>query len=353
MKKMMLLFMTLLITSVMSFAQSVGINTDNSAPDNSAMLDVKSDAKGFLLPRLTKVQRKAITIPAIGLMVYQTNDTAGFYYYDGSSWQLLGTAGSAAGSNGQLTFNHSGVADGATSLFYDNVDSRLGIGTTTPAATLDVNSISAVESVDQSQTNTSGLMNIVFSANATIVGQSFTVGITGPLNKIGFDITEVGVGTVTFKLYSGGISGQAPIGPEVFSKSGLVLSAGWNYIDLTTPVHVNVGDEYTFQIIADYQIKIPTPNSNVYAGGRMLYSSSYDMIFETYVSAPGSAFVVTSSGNVGVGTSSPERPLHIKDLMRLVPRTTAPNDPSEGDIYFDGTTHKLMVYDGSAWQACW
>ncbi|MDA9874073.1 hypothetical protein N9C25_07590 [Saprospiraceae bacterium] len=46
-------------------------------------------------------------------------------------------------------------------------------------------------------------------------------------------------------------------------------------------------------------------------------------------------------------------PLHLQDAMRLEPSATAPISPSEGDIYMDSTTHKLMVYDGTTWQACW
>ena len=44
--------------------------------------------------------------------------------------------------------------------------------------------------------------------------------------------------------------------------------------------------------------------------------------------------------------------VHVSDVMRLEPRASAPSSPSEGDMYMDGTTHKLMVYDGTAWQAC-
>jgi hypothetical protein len=58
-------------------------------------------------------------------------------------------------------------------------------------------------------------------------------------------------------------------------------------------------------------------------------------------------------GNVGIGTTSPARALHVSDVMRLQPRATAPASPAEGDIYMDSTTHKLMVYDGTAWKACW
>jgi hypothetical protein len=41
------------------------------------------------------------------------------------------------------------------------------------------------------------------------------------------------------------------------------------------------------------------------------------------------------------------------DVMNITPRATAPANPSKGDIYMDDTTNKLMVYDGTTWQACW
>ena len=64
-------------------------------------------------------------------------------------------------------------------------------------------------------------------------------------------------------------------------------------------------------------------------------------------------FKVLSNGNVGVGDLIPQRNLHIKDVMRLEPRATAPTSPSKGDIYFDSTLNKLRVYDGTVWQNCW
>ena len=48
----------------------VGINVDNSAPDNSAMLDVQSTTKGMLVPRMTQTQIGAITLPANGLISF-------------------------------------------------------------------------------------------------------------------------------------------------------------------------------------------------------------------------------------------------------------------------------------------
>ena len=63
----------LLLSSAL-FAQ-VGINSDNSAPDPSAMLDVKSTTHGALLPRMTQAEILAITNPANGLMVFCSSDS--------------------------------------------------------------------------------------------------------------------------------------------------------------------------------------------------------------------------------------------------------------------------------------
>lgn len=75
-----------LITGFTAKAQ-VGINT--TEPDLSAVLDIVSTEKGILIPRLTLSQRSGITNPAEALLIYQTDNTPGFYYYSSSTWQPL------------------------------------------------------------------------------------------------------------------------------------------------------------------------------------------------------------------------------------------------------------------------
>ena len=70
-------------------AQSVGISNDGSVPHPSAMLDVKSDSKGLLVPRMSTGSRTGISSPAEGLMVYDT-DTKGFWYVKSGSWTEIG-----------------------------------------------------------------------------------------------------------------------------------------------------------------------------------------------------------------------------------------------------------------------
>jgi hypothetical protein len=69
-----------------SFGQ-VGIGTTN--PHSSSILEVASTTKGMLIPRMTMVQRISIASPIEGLVIYQTDGTRGFYYYNGSAWEKL------------------------------------------------------------------------------------------------------------------------------------------------------------------------------------------------------------------------------------------------------------------------
>lgn len=71
------------------FSQSVGIGTNS--PASSAVLDITSSSKGLLLPRMTFSERSAIIAPQTGLLVFQTNGTPGFYYYNGTKWVNMET----------------------------------------------------------------------------------------------------------------------------------------------------------------------------------------------------------------------------------------------------------------------
>jgi len=86
MKKALTILFFLAFT-ITSMAQNVGIGT--TTPAASAQLDVSSTSKGFLPPRMTTAQRKAIASPAGGLLVYQTDYPSGFYYFKGDVWTLL------------------------------------------------------------------------------------------------------------------------------------------------------------------------------------------------------------------------------------------------------------------------
>lgn len=85
-----LLFTGCVVTGATAFGQ-VGINTTGSQPDASAQLDVASSSKGVLMPRMTTAQRNAVTSPATGLLVFDT-DKGTFMFFDGANWKALAFA---------------------------------------------------------------------------------------------------------------------------------------------------------------------------------------------------------------------------------------------------------------------
>jgi hypothetical protein len=136
-----------IITAIMAasndiHAQGVAINTTGASADPSAMLDVSSTSRGMLAPRMNNSQRDAISSPATGLLIYQTDGTAGFYYYTGSAWQAL-----SSGTSGSGPWTLTGVD------IHNNNSGRVGVGTTTPAARFHV--------ADS---------NVVFTATGTVPG---------------------------------------------------------------------------------------------------------------------------------------------------------------------------------------
>jgi trimeric autotransporter adhesin len=125
------------LSSYLLHAQNAGIGTNT--PNASAMLDIVSNSKGLLIPRLTEAQRNAITNPATGLLIFQTDNNPGFYYNNGlpafpewlqlsnsanSGWNLTGNSGTNPATNfigttddNPLIFKirnlHSGIIDSA------------------------------------------------------------------------------------------------------------------------------------------------------------------------------------------------------------------------------------------------
>src|SRR5690554_5894595 len=79
------LFFTIYYTA----AQSVGINSNGTAPDASALLDLSAKDKGFLI---TRVDTANIVLPAFGLMTLSPKDSC-LYLYNGKGWIGMGGGG--------------------------------------------------------------------------------------------------------------------------------------------------------------------------------------------------------------------------------------------------------------------
>jgi BclB C-terminal domain-containing protein len=72
---------------------AVGIG---GTPDASAKVDISASNKGLLIPRVTFANRPAS--PAEGLMIYQTDNTTGFYYFANYIWNRVAKKSEVGGT---------------------------------------------------------------------------------------------------------------------------------------------------------------------------------------------------------------------------------------------------------------
>lgn len=120
MRKKFILGISLILFTISS--AQVGINTTN--PNGATVLDINSNAKGVLIPRLTDTERNSsladndiLTIPPAGVananlragtLIYNTTIDR-FEFWDGFLWrQLFVATSSAAGNDGVVKVNSGG-----------------------------------------------------------------------------------------------------------------------------------------------------------------------------------------------------------------------------------------------------
>lgn len=202
MKRFIFMFCTVLFVQFYANAQNVGISTTAATPDGSAMLDISSTSKGLLIPRMTQTQRNAISSPANGLMVFQTDGITGFYYYE-SSWKPVGMkSGTTPGE--MLYWNGTewtAVTPGTTgqTLTYCG-----GVPTWGPCATLPV----VTSSILNTATNTSAVEagNVISDGGAAVTARGICWS-TSANPTTANSHTSNGTGTGSF---SGSLTGLIP-----------------------------------------------------------------------------------------------------------------------------------------------
>lgn len=116
--------MLLLLFSVQLLMAQNGIGIGTTTPHSSAALDISSNGKGFLVPRLTQAARLAIPNPTNGLLVYDSTSQQ-LYQFQKGEWRFMLTNASWAQSS--------------TRNYTYNTASNVGLGVLVPTEKLDVN----------------------------------------------------------------------------------------------------------------------------------------------------------------------------------------------------------------------
>jgi hypothetical protein len=139
--------------------QGVAVNNQSKPADASAILDLSSNNKGILIPRLTTAERNSITQPATALLIFN-NDLKVFQVNTGSgaqpNWQNIVTVDNLQSSKDNwLTGGNKGLADTAfignadmkplsfktnnvLRLYIDSAQNKVGIGTALPRSSFDI-----------------------------------------------------------------------------------------------------------------------------------------------------------------------------------------------------------------------
>jgi len=173
-------YLLLLFVTTISFSQ-IGIGT--TSPDASSVLDISATDAGFLVPRMTLMQRNNIATPIQeGLLIFQTDNTPGFYYYDSSAWSVME---GATGGTSMTLDEYKNLTDAVkvTNTLTTNVNttSETPYNNFTTTDLLELNRNQFTFSSNGITPNFNGFVEIIFN-----IKLDFNSGSSGPRVSPGF-----------------------------------------------------------------------------------------------------------------------------------------------------------------------
>jgi len=244
-------------------------------------------------------QSTAPSSPSNGDLWFDTDTAKTYLYYDdGSSqqWVEVGAASAAAsGTDGAIQFASGGTfSSDASNLVWDDTNNRLGIGTTNPARPLEVDGGSVGIAATFKSSNATGGISLMGSG--TTDDTRVRIGAEGDdlklfsnnIERVRIDSSgNVGIGTTT------------PAAKLDVSGSG-VLS---KFSGTGNPRLQLIADDDS-----DPYITLGNNTDNAIAG---LFLDSSTESFQIRGNDFNARMTIDSSGNVGIGTTTPNVALHV------------------------------------------
>jgi len=241
--KIFISLIAILLFFVAANAQGVIVTDDNTyTGDNSAMLDIKSTTKGFLVPRLTEEQKNNISNPAKGLLIFQPDGSFGMYYNAGTPsspvWKQIATNPIVtledADGDTKIQIEKSADEDkirfdvgGSEVMIIDN-DGNIGIGTSTPEAPMHIVRVTlaghTVSDVGIVRRTTSGTPSNGIGANVVYEIEA----IDGLVDALNYEITlsDVTSGSESSSVNFNSLSGGSTWNPISLDGKNKIVNLG-------------------------------------------------------------------------------------------------------------------------------
>jgi hypothetical protein len=317
----------MVVLSGVSYSQ-VGIGTGTPTPDASAMLDVQSTTKGMLIPRMDEDAKNAISSPAEGLLIYQTDGTDGFYFYHGSSWTAIGGSSQWTASGSDIYYN----------------TGKVGIGTSTPSQKLQIHGAASAPAT--SGTTPNG--NFTLSNSTTFSSLFFGAYSTIPYGNW-IQISSRNDLGIEFPLILQPNGGKLGIGIAAPS------SAIHNYENNTSTTAAGLTLEQAGE--GDVIIQFLRTSKRRWVMG----IDNDDKYFKISPASDlaNSVLAIHTNGNLGIGTATPTTKLHVDGSFKITQITHELTDAAPTEAQFTaangtvaantaGAGYKFVVKDTSS-----
>ncbi len=295
MKRTLIIFSLILAGNFLFAQNNVGIGVAN--PDASALLELSSAQKGFLVPRMSSMQRTAITLPANGLLVFDT-DTGCFFYYS-TQWlslcRLSGPVGPTGATGAQGLTGPMGSTGPQGNTGDTGPQGNIGnTGSTGPTGATGAQGITGPTGATGAQglQGNTGATGVAGPTGATglqgitgATGLQGVTGPTGPLGAAGGDLSGNYPNPTVSGLQNNPVSAAAPVTNDVLTWNGTTWAPVNGLFWKTTG---NAGT---------------TPASNFIGT-----TDAQDLALRTNNTEK---VRVTTAGDVGIGTTTPVAALEI------------------------------------------